>query len=178
MRERERERERERVGGKKRNTNLKQSSGGLSLETWWSRQQKRFLDRNTIPLALHLVEFCRKRTLKGLTPIGNLNSLVQIAGGLCDNLLTCIVRAWDYSKPFFIAPSMNTMMWKNPFTERLLMSIDELGISLIPPVTKRQACGDSGNGAMAEPADIYSTVRLFFESKIRQDGSNIQQLAL
>ncbi|XP_038712058.1 probable phosphopantothenoylcysteine decarboxylase isoform X1 [Tripterygium wilfordii] len=93
------------------------------------------------------------------------NTLAKIAGGLCDNLLTCIVRAWDYSKPFFIAPAMNTFMWTNPFTERHLMSIDELGITLIPPITKRLACGDYGNGAMAEPSLIYSSVRLFFESR-------------
>lgn len=90
---------------------------------------------------------------------------LQIAGGLCDNLLTCVVRAWDYSKPLFVAPAMNTFMWKNPFTERHLMSIDELGISLIPPVTKKLACGDYGNGAMAEPSLIYQTVRLFCESR-------------
>lgn len=99
------------------------------------------------------------------------NTLGKIAGGLCDNLLTCVVRAWDYSKPFFVAPAMNTLMWKNPFTERHIMSIDELGVSLIPPVTKRLACGDYGNGAMAEPSLIYSTVRLFFESRVQQGGS-------
>ena len=54
------------------------------------------------------------------------------------------------------------------------MLIDELGISLIPPVTKRLACGDYANGAKAEPSVIYSTVRLFLESKIQQGGSNIQ----
>ncbi|XP_050873257.1 probable phosphopantothenoylcysteine decarboxylase isoform X4 [Lathyrus oleraceus] len=96
------------------------------------------------------------------------NTLAKIAGGLCDNLLTCIARAWDYSKPFFVAPAMNTFMWNNPFTEKHLISIDELGISLIPPVTKRLACGDYGNGAMAEPSAIYSTVRLFYESKAKQ----------
>ncbi|KAL9303852.1 hypothetical protein ACSQ67_021115 [Phaseolus vulgaris] len=98
---------------------------------------------------------------------------IMIAGGLCDNLLTCIVRAWDYSKPFFVAPAMNTLMWNNPFTERHLISIDELGISLIPPVTKRLACGDYGNGAMAEPSTIYSTVRLFYESKAQQGNGDI-----
>ncbi|KAL5101295.1 hypothetical protein RYX36_005622 [Vicia faba] len=33
---------------------------------------------------------------------------------------------------------MNTFMWNNPFTEKHRKSIDELGISLIPPVTKRR----------------------------------------
>ncbi|XP_047958410.1 probable phosphopantothenoylcysteine decarboxylase isoform X2 [Salvia hispanica] len=101
------------------------------------------------------------------------NTLAKIAGGLCDNLLTCIVRAWDYNKPMFVAPAMNTLMWDNPFTERHLMAIDDLGISLIPPVKKRLACGDYGNGAMAEPSLIYSNVRLFYESREQSGGSNV-----
>ncbi|XP_051139828.1 probable phosphopantothenoylcysteine decarboxylase [Andrographis paniculata] len=100
------------------------------------------------------------------------NTLGKIAGGLCDNLLTCIVRAWDYSKPIFVAPAMNTFMWNNPFTERHLMVIDDLGISLIPPVMKRLACGDYGNGAMAEPSLIYSTVRLFHENREKAGASD------
>ncbi|KAK9096333.1 hypothetical protein Sjap_021830 [Stephania japonica] len=93
------------------------------------------------------------------------NTLAKIAGGLCDNLLTCIVRAWDFDKPLFVAPAMNTFMWTNPFTERHINAITELGISLVPPITKRLACGDYGNGAMAEPSLIHSTVRLSFESR-------------
>ncbi|KAL0324865.1 UNVERIFIED_CONTAM: Phosphopantothenoylcysteine decarboxylase [Sesamum radiatum] len=111
-------------------------------------------------LILMVIAPCRKHTGK-------------IAGGLCDNLLTCIVRAWDYTKPMFVAPAMNTFMWTNPFTERHLMVIDDLGISLIPPVTKRLACGDYGNGAMAEPSLIYSTVRLFFENREQSSSGNI-----
>ncbi|KAJ0579770.1 putative phosphopantothenoylcysteine decarboxylase [Helianthus annuus] len=95
----------------------------------------------------------------------------QIAGGLCDNLLTCIIRAWDYEKPIFVAPAMNTYMWTNPFTERHLMTVDELGMTLIPPVSKRLACGDYGTGAMAEPALIFSTVSLFMESRQNVNGS-------
>lgn len=52
------------------------------------------------------------------------------------------------------------------------MTVDELGISLIPPVSKRLACGDYGNGAMAEPSHIYSTVRLFYESRVQAGSSN------
>ena len=88
---------------------------------------------------------------------------LQIAGGLCDNLLTSIIRAWDYGKPIFVAPAMNTFMWSNPLTEKHFMSIDELGITLLPPVSKKLACGDSGTGAMADPSDILSCVKLFLE---------------
>ncbi|XWS21066.1 hypothetical protein CRYUN_Cryun30bG0023400 [Craigia yunnanensis] len=117
-----------------------------------------FIDRASLPKDVNL--YTDEEEWSSWGKIGD-----NIAGGLCDNLLTCIVRAWDYSKPLFVAPAMNTFMWSNPFTEKHLMSIDELGISLIPPVTKRLACGDYGNGAMAEPSLIHSTVRLFLESQ-------------
>lgn len=58
--------------------------------------------------------------------------------------LACdITRSYDF-KPIFVAPAMNAFMWTNPFTERHLMVIDELGIPLIPPVSKRLVCGDYG----------------------------------
>jgi phosphopantothenoylcysteine decarboxylase len=69
--------------------------------------------------------------------------------------------------------SANTIMWNNPFTEQHLNSIDELGISLIPPVTKRSGCGDYGNGAIAELSTIYSTVWLFYESEAQQGNGNV-----
>lgn len=90
------------------------------------------------------------------------NTLAKIAGGLCDNLLTCIVRAWDYSKPLYIAPAMNTLMWNNPFTKWHIDLISQLGVIMVPPVTKRLACGDYGDGAMAEPSVIYNAVVLSF----------------
>lgn len=30
------------------------------------------------------------------------NTLAKLAGGLCDNLLTCVVRAWDFEKPLLV----------------------------------------------------------------------------
>lgn len=30
------------------------------------------------------------------------NSLAKLAHGLCDNLLTCVARAWDWKKPFVV----------------------------------------------------------------------------
>ncbi|KAL2622620.1 hypothetical protein R1flu_002825 [Riccia fluitans] len=88
------------------------------------------------------------------------NTLAKVAGGLCDNLLTCVVRAWDFSKPIFIAPAMNTFMWDSPFTRKHLLAVEELGLILISPIAKKLACGDLGNGAMEEPSVIDSTLRL------------------
>ena len=98
------------------------------------------------------------------------NTLAKLANGLCDDLLSCIVRACDFKDPtklLVIAPAMNTMMWESPFTQKHLETLVELGggtmddqkrVQIIGPVEKTLACGDVGNGAMASPEDIARLV--------------------
>ncbi len=113
------------------------------------------------------------------------NTLGKFALGLSDNCLTCVFRAWDFSKPVILAPAMNTLMWESPVTLRHLRQLleDHCGepvkcgwpldkapevfarhaprIVLIPPQAKRLACGDVGVGAMAEVTEIAEIVRLW-----------------
>ncbi|KAI9101176.1 phosphopantothenoylcysteine decarboxylase-like protein [Phlyctochytrium arcticum] len=93
------------------------------------------------------------------------NTLAKLANGLCDNLLTCILRAWDVSKPAVICPAMNTHMWEHPFTTKHLQVLtDVLKYHVVPPISKTLACGDTGIGAMAEPAHIARAVHDILES--------------
>ena len=86
------------------------------------------------------------------------NSLAKCAHGLADNLVTCVFRAWDFSSPVLVAPAMNTFMWESPFTEKQLGVLRELGARVVPTVVKELACGDVGDGAMAEYTTIASAV--------------------
>ncbi|KAG4388941.1 hypothetical protein AAZX31_09G245000 [Glycine max] len=95
------------------------------------------------------------------------NTLGKIALGLCDNLLTSIVRAWDYRKPLFVAPSMSTCIWEDFFTERHLNAIDELGIILIRPVSITTASGEREH-AMAEPSTICSDVKASYYKQMQK----------
>ena len=112
------------------------------------------------------------------------NTLAKLAVGLCDNALTSVWRAWDVRKPVVLAPAMNTLMWESRFTGRHLRAIaadfgaghvpghlglDDLvrqindratGLRVVPPVSKKLACGDVGVGAMAEVADVVAAVQL------------------
>lgn len=83
------------------------------------------------------------------------NTLAKLAGGQCDNLLTCVFRAWDFAKPMIVAPAMNTHMWENPFTHMHLRQLEGLGalglrLTIVNPIAKTLACNDIGMGAMAE----------------------------
>ncbi|XP_027338337.1 probable phosphopantothenoylcysteine decarboxylase, partial [Abrus precatorius] len=143
-----------------------------------TKSSLRFIDKLTIPMDVFLycdehewcnwkrigdcvlhIELRRWADIMVIAPL-SANTLAKIAGGLCDNLLTCIVRAWDYNKPIFVAPSMNSHMWQNPLTEQHFISMDELGIILIPPVTQRTTGEECVYAEMADPFIIFSTCDL------------------
>lgn len=110
------------------------------------------------------------------------NTLAKFATGLCDNALACVWRAWDEVKPVVLAPAMNTLMWRHPFTKQHLRTVGMLfgathvpghltdlqtvdqindrarGLRIVGPITKVLACGDEGIGAMAEVPDVVLAV--------------------
>lgn len=87
------------------------------------------------------------------------NTLAKLACGLCDNLITCIVRAWDPTRPVLFCPAMNTFMYQHPFTAKHIAVLKELGMIEVPVVCKQLVCGDTGPGAMAEVATIVEAVK-------------------
>jgi phosphopantothenoylcysteine decarboxylase len=87
------------------------------------------------------------------------NTLAKMAVGLCDNLLTSIVRAWDWQKPMVLCPAMNTMMWENPPTQEQITLLKQRGAAVIAPVEKKLACQDIGMGGMASVEDIVHFVK-------------------
>jgi phosphopantothenoylcysteine decarboxylase len=116
------------------------------------------------------------------------NTLAKLALGLCDNLLTCVYRAWDLSRPVVLAPAMNTLMWEHPATSRHLRQLmedhggsfrgradpealcDEINLRcprlrIVPPQSKRLACGDEGPGGLADIQRIVLAVREMIEPR-------------
>lgn len=86
------------------------------------------------------------------------NSLGKISSGICDNLLTCTVRAWDMSKSLLFCPAMNTKMYIHPLTANQISTLISWGYREIPVTEKVLICGDAGAGAMAEVSTIVDTV--------------------
>uniref|UniRef100_A0A8C8SUM8 Phosphopantothenoylcysteine decarboxylase n=1 Tax=Pelusios castaneus TaxID=367368 RepID=A0A8C8SUM8_9SAUR len=88
------------------------------------------------------------------------NTLAKIANGICDNLLTCVIRAWDMTKPLLFCPAMNTAMWEHPITAQQVEQLKGFGYLEIPCVVKKLVCGDEGRGAMAEVWTIVEKVKV------------------
>ena len=86
------------------------------------------------------------------------NFINKIAHGLGDDLLSCLFLAHDFKKPFLIAPSMNTMMYQHPITQKSLTVLKELGIQILKPGEGSLACGELGEGRLMEPEELYKEV--------------------
>ncbi|EED92441.1 HAL3 halotolerance protein, partial [Thalassiosira pseudonana CCMP1335] len=76
------------------------------------------------------------------------HTLAKMANGLCDDLLSCCFRAWDFGKPVILAPAMNTAMWDHPLTRKQLEKVDT--VTIVQPAVKTLACGEVGAGALAD----------------------------
>ncbi|XP_056355777.1 phosphopantothenoylcysteine decarboxylase isoform X3 [Oenanthe melanoleuca] len=80
-------------------------------------------------------------------------------------LQTCVIRAWDLSKPLLFCPAMNTAMWEHPITARQVEQLKAFGYTEIPCVVKKLVCGDEGRGAMAEVWTIVERVKRILEER-------------
>ena len=111
-------------------------------------------------LHIELSKWCDAMLIAPLTA----NTLAKLANGVCDNLLTSAVRALG-DKPLIIAPAMNTRMWENVFSLRHIETLKEVyDLTVIAPVEKTLAEGETGIGALAEDAEILQVLS-------RVDGS-------
>jgi phosphopantothenoylcysteine decarboxylase/phosphopantothenate--cysteine ligase len=83
--------------------------------------------------------------------------LAKAAHGLGDDALTTVLLAAGPRVHF--APAMNHRMWYHPATQANLSTIRARGGVIIEPGAGYQACGETGVGRMAEPAEIHAAIR-------------------
>jgi phosphopantothenoylcysteine decarboxylase / phosphopantothenate---cysteine ligase len=81
------------------------------------------------------------------------NTINSLSNGLGNNLL--LQTALAYPRIKLIAPAANTNMLKNPITQASLKMLKLCNYEIISSVTKELVCKDVGDGAMAEPIDIF-----------------------
>ena len=86
--------------------------------------------------------------------------MAKMATGLADDLATTALLATD--KPVMIAPSMNVMMWTHPATQANLQTLQTREVRVVGPGAGDLACGEVGNGRMAEVQEIIAALARFF----------------
>nr|AGU68183.1 phosphopantothenoylcysteine decarboxylase [Herpetomonas muscarum] len=99
------------------------------------------------------IELRRWADLVLIAPL-DANSLAKIATGQCNNLVTCVMRAWEVGqKPVIACPAMNTAMWTHPITAT---QIGELRRWYSAPVSAATPNSATAQGAVADATDDTS----------------------
>jgi phosphopantothenoylcysteine decarboxylase / phosphopantothenate---cysteine ligase len=97
--------------------------------------------------------------------------LAKFAHGMADDFLSTLYLAFD--GPVMIAPAMNTVMWENFATRKNCRLLAARGVRFINPGEGYQACGEIGQGRLAEPEAIVESVRVFTQRKQSLAGKKI-----
>ena len=93
--------------------------------------------------------------------------LAKVANGLANDLLSTLTLARDC--PLLVAPAMNRQMWENAATRRNITTLRGDGIAILGPDSGEQACGETGQGRMIEPAEILAELVAHFQPKLLKD---------
>jgi len=86
------------------------------------------------------------------------NTLNRLAAGLADDLPGALFLAHDRAKPWLVVPAMNPVMWSHPATVAAVAKLRGWGVRLVPVGAGRTACGETGEGRLAEPEAIVAAV--------------------
>jgi phosphopantothenoylcysteine decarboxylase/phosphopantothenate--cysteine ligase len=86
--------------------------------------------------------------------------LSKAAHGAADDLASTVLAAARC--PILFAPAMNAGMWENPAVRRNISILEQDGRRFIAPGEGELACGEKGQGRMAEPAEIALAIRKSF----------------
>lgn len=105
--------------------------------------------------AMGHIELARWPDLMLVAPC-SANTLAKLALGLADDLLSTCALASD--RPLAIAPAMNRLMWAHPATQAHVDTLRARGVHLLGPGAGDQACGETGDGRLLEPAQIREAV--------------------
>jgi phosphopantothenoylcysteine decarboxylase/phosphopantothenate--cysteine ligase len=96
------------------------------------------------------------------------NTLNRLAAGLADDLVGALFLAHDQTKPWLAAPAMNPAMWSHPATVAAAEKLRSWGVRFINPASGRTACGETGEGRLAEPETIIAAAEAALARPVRR----------
>ena len=112
-------------------------------------------------LAMGHIELAKWSDIVIIAP-ASANTIAKLCHGRADDLLSTVILATDAK--VMLAPSMNQQMFASKAMKDNLKILLKRGIIIIEPGFGEQACGDIGEGRLAEPLDIAKQAADLFTS--------------
>jgi len=91
------------------------------------------------------------------------NIIAKMGHGISDDLATTVVQASN--KSVFACPAMNVRMWEHASNKQNLEKIKSYNYRIIGPFNGEMACGEFGDGRMADIKYILKELNNFFKFK-------------
>ena len=138
------------------------SAGGLSGETVFTD-----LFDLTAEAEMGHIELSRSADLVVVAP-ATADLMAKAAHGIANDLATTTLLATD--KRTLFAPAMNVRMWENLATQRNIETLKKDGAYFIGPDAGEMACGEFGEGRMAEPEAMADAIEKLLKGDTTLDG--------
>lgn len=116
------------------------------------------------------ISLAKKADLFAIVP-ATANIIGKVASGIADDMLSTTIMATN--APVVFAPAMNTNMYKNPIVQDNISKLKGLGYSFIPPASGRLACGDTGEGKLADTNLITEYILMMLNLKKDLTGKKV-----
>ncbi|MEY8515106.1 phosphopantothenoylcysteine decarboxylase [Lactococcus taiwanensis] len=110
------------------------------------------------PAVVNHIELAKQTELFLVAP-ATADTISRLAQGRADDIVTSVALALEPGTPKYLAPAMNTKMYQHPLTQRNIEILKKIDYNMIQPKKSLLACGDFGEGALAELADIVSALQ-------------------
>ena len=92
--------------------------------------------------------------------------MARLVQGRSDELLSLLCLARPIAQvPLLLAPAMNREMWSHPATQRNMAQLGADGATILGVGSGPQACGETGDGRMLEPAELLEDLVAFLQPK-------------
>lgn len=101
------------------------------------------------------ISLAKKADLMIIAP-ATANIIGKVANGIADDMLSTTIMATK--SPVVFAPAMNTNMYNNLIVKSNINKLKDYGYEFIEPAKGRLACGDVGEGKLADTEDITSYI--------------------
>lgn len=99
------------------------------------------------------------------------NIIGKVANGIADDLLSTTIMATK--APVVFAPAMNTNMYNNPIVRDNINKLQNFGYKFINPASGRLACGDEGEGKLADTELISEYIQSMMYDKKDLQGKKV-----
>lgn len=116
------------------------------------------------------ISLAKKADLIAVIP-ATANIIGKVANGIADDLLSTTIMATK--APVIFAAAMNTNMYSNPIVQDNISKLQNYGYKFIKPTSGRLACGDEGEGKLADTEIIAEYIDSMLYDKKDLSGKKV-----